>query len=110
MRLPNADRAIFDPAKLRDYLLSSVHPVGRFKKTFFVSLGYTQDRWETLRDDLLSIAISGDAVLGRLSVFGRMFEVDGMLTGPSGRTAEIRTAWIVARDEASPRFVTAYPR
>ena len=110
MSLPNADRAIFDPAKVRDYLLSSVHPVGRFKATFFVSLGYTQDRWETLRDDFLAIARSGDAVPGRLSVFGRMFEVDGMLTGPSGRAAEIRTVWIVASDEASPRFVTAYPR
>ena len=110
MSLPNADRAIVDPAKVRDYLLSSVHPVGRFKATFFVSLGYTQDRWETLRDDLLVLARRGDAVPGRLSFFGRMFEVDGMLTGPSGRTAEIRTVWIVASDEASPRFVTAYPR
>jgi len=110
MSLPNADRAIVDPTKVRDYFLSSVHPVGRFKATFFVSLGYTQDRWETLRDDLLVLARSGDAVPGRLSVFGRMFEVGGMLTGPSGRTAEIRTVWIVASDEASPRFVTAYPR
>lgn len=110
MSLPNADRAIIDPAKVRDYLLSSVHPVGRFKAAFFVSSGYTQDRWETLRDDLLALAKSGDAVPGRLSVFGRMFEVDGMLTGPSGRTAEIRTVWIIASDEASPRFVTAYPR
>ncbi len=110
MSLPNADRAIVDPAKVRDYLLSSVHPVGRFKAIFFVSLGYTQDRWETLRDDLLALARSGDAVPGRLSVFRRMFEVGGMPTGPFGRTAEIRTVWIVASDEASPRFVTAYPR
>ncbi len=110
MRLPNADRAIVDPAKVRDYLLSSAHPVGRFKATFFVSLGYTQDQWETLRDGLLALAGSGDAVPGRLRVFGRMFEVDGMLTGPSGRTAEIRTVWIVASDDAPPRFVTAYPR
>ena len=110
MSLPNADRAIVDPAKVRDYLLSSVHPVGRFKATFFVSLGYTQDRWETLRDDLLALARIGDAVPGRRRMFGRMFEVDGMLTGPSGPTAEIRTVWIIANDEASPRFVTAYPR
>jgi hypothetical protein len=44
MSLPNADRAIVDPAKVRDYLLS--HPVGRFKAAFFLSLGYSQDRWE----------------------------------------------------------------
>lgn len=46
MSLPNADRAIVDPAKVRDYLLSASHPVGRFKAAFFLSLGYSEDRWE----------------------------------------------------------------
>ena len=35
MSLPNLDRAVIDPAKVRDYLLSDVHPVGRFKAAFF---------------------------------------------------------------------------
>ena len=34
MLLPNAQGAIIDEAKLRDYLLSEVHPVGRFKARF----------------------------------------------------------------------------
>jgi hypothetical protein len=110
MRLPNAERAFIDPAKVRDYLLSSVHSVGRFKATFFLSMGYTNDQWQKLRDDLLALAVSGDALPGRESGFGRKFEVSGMLTGPSGRSAEIRTVWIVADEEAAPRFVTAYPR
>ena len=41
MKLPNASGAIIEPAKLRDYLLSPAHPVGRFKAPFFVALGYS---------------------------------------------------------------------
>jgi Domain of unknown function (DUF6883) len=32
--------------KLRDYLLSRLHPVGRFKAPFFASLGYGADNWQ----------------------------------------------------------------
>jgi hypothetical protein len=59
MTLPNADRAVIDPAKIRDYLLAAAHPVGRFKARFFVSLGYTADQWGRLQDDILAIARSG---------------------------------------------------
>jgi hypothetical protein len=37
--LPEGSRAVIEPAKLRDYLLSSSHPVGRFKAVFFHALG-----------------------------------------------------------------------
>ena len=30
LRIPNADRAVIEPTKLHDYLLSRGHPVGRF--------------------------------------------------------------------------------
>jgi len=39
MSLPNAERAVVDPVKVRDYLLSAVHPIGRFKARFFVAMG-----------------------------------------------------------------------
>jgi len=29
--LPNATKVVIDSAKVRDYLLSSSHPIGRFK-------------------------------------------------------------------------------
>ena len=57
MSLPNIERAVIDPAKIRDYLLAAAHPVARFKARFFVSLGYTADQWERLRDDILAIAL-----------------------------------------------------
>jgi hypothetical protein len=109
MRLPAADLAIVDPAKIRDYLLSSEHPVGRFKAAFFGALGYTRDDWQRLQQDILAIVSSEEAVPGQLSDFGQKYEVRGTIHGPTGRRAELVTVWIVLVGESSPHFVTAYP-
>ena len=110
MSLPNADRAIVDPAKVRDYLLSGSHPVGRFKATLFSALGYSADRWEILRDDLLTLARTCVAVPGQPSPFGLKFELDGILHGPAGRSVAVKTVWIVRLQEELPRFITVFPR
>ncbi len=41
--------------------------------------------------------------------FGTKYIIDGILTGPSGREASIRTIWIVERNGDTARFITAYP-
>ena len=65
MKLPAGERAVIAPAKIRDYLLSTSHPVGRFKAPFFASLGYTKTTWRRLDEDLRSLAASGDAEFGK---------------------------------------------
>jgi hypothetical protein len=110
MSLPNADRATVEPSKVRDYLLSSTHPIGRFKAKVFSALGYREEHWEQLRDDLLSIARTGSANPGQASEFGVKYEVDGILNGPSGRSAPFRTVWMAHDSQAPPRFITAFPR
>ena len=110
MTLPNADRVVVDPAKIRDYLLAVAHPVGRFKARFFVSLGYATDQWERLQDDILAIARSGTVFGETVNTYGRKFEVDGILTAPSGRLATVRTVWLIRTEENFPRLVTVFPR
>jgi hypothetical protein len=110
LTLPNSNLAAIETAKVRDYLLSEAHPVGRFKAAFFVALGYSADHWELLRDGLLVLARASPASPGKPSAFGRTFEVDGILTGPLGRSADVKTVWIVRANEDAPRFVTAFPR
>jgi Domain of unknown function (DUF6883) len=110
MALPNADRAVIDPAKIRDYLLAPAHPVGRFKARFFVSLGYAPDQWERLQDHILAIARSGAISAETATTYGRKFEVDGILTAPSGLSATVRTVWIIRVEEDFPRLVTVFPR
>ena len=109
MNLPGADHAILDDAKVRDYLLSLEHPIGRFKAAFFSSLGYTRDQWQRLQQDLLQLGQSGTAEQGQKSTFGQKYEVRGILEGPSGGGADIVTVWIVLDGEEFPRFVTAFP-
>jgi hypothetical protein len=107
--IPDFSHVQIAPEKVRDYLLSPSHPVGRYKAVVFSSLGYRQENWQALADDLARLAALGTPVPGQLSPHGAKYEVSGMLSGPVGRSARIRTAWIVRSGELTPRFITAYP-
>jgi Domain of unknown function (DUF6883) len=62
VKLPEAANAVVDGRKVRDDLLSSSHPIGRFKAAFFVDLGYSRDAWEGLASDLRRLATTQDAL------------------------------------------------
>lgn len=107
--IPNAERAVIDAAKLRDYLLSRVHPVGRLKAAFFHSLGYEARRWRRLEADPQAQHLSQHARELPPTPYGRRFAIRAKLVGPSGSPAEVASIWIVLAAEDFPRFVTAYP-
>jgi hypothetical protein len=109
MKVPGAELAVVDPAKVRDYLLSAEHPVGRFKATFFGRIGYSRGDWQLLIASLRAIVASEDATPGDRSAFGHKYEVRGTLVGPNGRDAKVVTVWIILAGEGAPRFVTAFP-
>jgi hypothetical protein len=109
LKLPNAENAVIDPEKLRDYLLSPSHPIGRFEAGFFSSLGYTQANWKQLQTDLHRQHLTEDAVLRRETAYGTKYEIHGGIRGPSGKTREVVSVWIILTDEDVPRFATAYP-
>ena len=110
MRMPGAEHAICDPAKVRDYLLSLEHPRGRSKARFLKSLGFTRHEWPLLQAALLLLGREGEAEFGATSIFGQKYVVRGTIRGPAGRTAEIVTVWILRTGEKQPRFITAHPR
>ena len=85
MPLPNPHQAIIDSEKLRDYLLSTTHPVGMFKAVFFQSLGYEATAWQALAGDLRSQHIALEPIAEVSSEFGRKDLVRAMLRGSSGR-------------------------
>lgn len=109
MTWPGSARAVIDPEKIRDYLLSPFHPSGRSKAAFFASLGYRRDSWELLERDLRALAGSDVARSHPPSRHGQKFEVRGTLRSPTGRWAGVVTVWIVRHGESFPRFITAYP-
>jgi hypothetical protein len=108
MPLPSADRAVVDTAKVRDYLLSTEHPVGRFKAAVFGAAGYRQDNWHLLRGDLLATAFLDDSIQTE-TAFGQKFEVRAILRG-ARRDLAVTVVWLIRRGENFPRLVTAYPR
>jgi hypothetical protein len=108
VNLPNADTAVIAPEKLREYLLSPTHPIGRYKAAFFRLQGYDQDGWEILANDLRSLLTQSADVL-ESTEFGTKYAIRGSITGPNGGTFEIVTVWIILTDDETPRFVTAYP-
>ncbi len=77
MKLPNADRAIVEISKLRDYCLNPDHPRGRHKARVFVSaLNLTAENAEELQKALLSAAKTNDALLTAEDEYGTRYQVD----------------------------------
>ena len=69
--MPNCSKAVLAPEKLRDYLLSPLHPIGRYKALFFRTLGYDQTSWQQLaaaggRPAIFGIAAGGAVGVDRI--------------------------------------------
>src|SRR5260370_17688829 len=88
-------RAVIDPAKLRDYVLSPAHPVGRFKAVFFAALGYLRDEWPTLADDLRTQHLAQQAERVETNAFGTKYRIVAPLTGPPSPTAAVASLCIL---------------
>jgi hypothetical protein len=108
LQIPGADRAIVDPVKVRDYLLSLEHPVGRGKARFFLALGFSRGEWSSLQRALLSVATQSEARPLPASPYGQKYEARAIIQGPRGQ-ATVVTIWIILAGEDFPRLVTAYP-
>ena len=108
MKIPGAERAMLDQAKVRDYLVSPEHRVGSAKARFFAQLGFDHRNWTLLRDKLHGFA-QQEAQLAGSTRFGQKYVVPGTIQGPSGRAAQLVVVWIILSGEDFPRFVTAYP-
>jgi hypothetical protein len=109
VRLPNADRAVIEAVKLREYLLSTAHPIGRFKARVFMALGFEQARWAELAEAFRQQHLTQDAQSAGRTPHGQKFSIRASLRGPNGRSAIVVSVWFLDAPDAAPRFVTAYP-
>ena len=109
LKLPNAENAVIETEKLSEYILSSTHPVGRFKATVFRKLGYSASNWREFERNLRELILTNNALEVEASQYGRKFIVEGSLSGLTGDPMQIVTIWFILKGEDIPRFVTAYP-
>ncbi len=109
MTIPDAEHAVVDIRKLRDYCLNPLHDEGKHKaRLFAAALGMTARDAGALRLILLEKVKTQDAQLGRGDVFGQRYIIDFMLEW-QGRRAVVRSGWIIEHGSDVPRLTTCYP-
>lgn len=109
MKLPGAETAVVAENKVRGYLLSSIHLEGRSKARFFISFGFKEMDWQILVRALQTHAIQNEAHLSKRNDYGTFYNVDGPLLSSDGRNPLLRSVWVVEKEVAPPRLVTAHP-
>jgi hypothetical protein len=109
MRLPDGENVRIEDQKVRGYLLSRTHPVGRFKARVFASAGFTDRTPDAFVSELRRLAWSGEVSETEDTPFGRKYTVVGMLAGPVG-VVEVVTVWLEEPGRAGVRLVTVQPR
>jgi hypothetical protein len=109
MLVPNAENAVVDIRKLRDYCLNLNHDKGKHKAQLFLSmLGMTSADAKDLRQILLAVVKTQEATLGRTDEFGQRYTVDFTLRWQE-RSAIVRSGWIIEHNSDIPRLTTCYP-
>lgn len=109
MKLPRADEVRIDERKVRGYLLSRTHPVGRFKARIFAALGFEETTTDAFIAEVRRIAAAGEVSEVEDTEFGRKYTVPGDLRGPAG-VGEVLTVWIQESGQTDVRLVTVRPR
>jgi hypothetical protein len=109
MRLPDGGNVRIEDRKVRGYLLSGTHPVGRFKARVFSSAGFTDSTADAFVSEIRRLASSGEVSATEDTPFGRKYTVIGTLTGPVG-VVQVVTVWLEEPERAGVRLVTVQPR
>jgi uncharacterized protein DUF6883 len=110
MKIPNADRVIIAADKLTGYLLNVSHKRGGPKARLLLSLGYRSDNPESLESDLRTQHLALDVTRTHETAYGVVYEIEGSITTPSGRTVRFCSVWQIDTGTDVPRFITMYPR
>ncbi len=109
MLIPNAENAVAEIGKLRDYCLNSEHSTGKHKARLFQSmLGITGQNAPELRQILLEVIKTHSAKLGRKDSFGQRYTLDFTLEWQN-KSAVIRSGWIIEINSSIPRLTSCYP-
>lgn len=107
--MPNVDNATINPKKITESALNPEHPVGGNKaKVFESALGYNQSNADDLMRQIYDKLPSNEAVLGKLDQYGQRYTVDIPITGPNGKTVNVRTGWIIKSDSNVPELTTIF--
>jgi hypothetical protein len=113
--LPHAERAVIEDSKLLGYALNPHSERGQHKaRVFAQALGFNLSNWALLKQAILQALPTRPAHAMSETAFGKKYEVVIPITGPNGRTGDVRTIWqfdyLPERGQYAdaPRLVTLY--
>ncbi len=106
-RLPNAERALVEERRVREYLLNVQHESGGPKARFFIAHGFASDTWESLRASLIIHGSENTVTRMVQTQWGKRYTIECNCPTPDGHNPCIRTVWQM--DDGVPRLLTAIP-
>lgn len=98
---------IIPEAKLTQYLL--VHQEANDKSQFLAQAGFTLANPGHLRQAIMTLIQTHDAIADRQNKYGTYYRVEGPLIGPTGILAVV-TVWIERTQDGHIQFVTLKPK
>ena len=105
--LPNADSALVDAHRVKEYLLNLQHARGGSKAKFFIAHGFTSDAWALLQTSLRIQGRVNTVTRGIEAEWGVRHTVECDCPSPDGRNPCVRTVWQM--EDGAPRLLTAIP-
>jgi hypothetical protein len=96
--------------KLIGYLLNVSHKRGGPKARLLLSVGYRSDDPQSLESDLRAQHLQLDVTRTHENAYGVVYEIEGPIKTPSGRSVRFCSVWQVDTGTDVPRFITMYPR
>jgi glucose-6-phosphate 1-dehydrogenase len=109
MKIPNADRAVIEPAKLSEYLLNTEHQRGGAKAKLLIYFGYSPENWQQLEADIRRYHLDVDVNMVTETAYGVRYEVSTDLLTPIHRKLRVKTVWQIDTGTDFPRFITLVP-
>jgi len=104
-----ASTVYINPSKLVNYALNLNHSSGGDKaRVFRAALGYTIDNYQLLLNQIEELALDSDAIVTDEDQFGLYLRVDLVISGVSGKTAAVRTGWIIAPENDIAKLTTVF--
>ena len=105
--IPAAAEAVIPRQKVFGYALNMEHPTGKHKAIVFESaLGYNISNGDELIQEIHQKLKEVSAQQQSNEGYGDRYAVDMPITGPNGKTAVVRTAWIMR--DGIPHLTTLY--
>ncbi len=104
MKLPSD--SIIAPGKLTEYLLKW-RPEND-KCGFLAQAGYVLENWERLLRDIREQILPLEAHFVETTDYGEVYEIRGLLLGPSGVELNVVTIWMTERASKQTKFITLY--